>query len=170
MDMRDPVSEAPVGRRKGPSGAAAIAVVVAAVLGWWVFSGNGPQGPSGNDARYAVPDVDATPTGGDARFTAPEASPGTVPIDSYVVRDELRLTLNFRIAADCATALETPRVIEGDAAVTITLPLDAGPECSEAVERRTLGVLLDSPLSGRAVLDGARSPQVRVAPTDAAYE
>lgn len=156
-----------------PSGALAIVVVIVAVLGWWVFSGNGPQGPSGNDVRYAVPDVDATPSGTATPASAPEALPGTVRIDSYVVRDELRLTLNLRVDPECADALETPQVIESDAAVTITLSTDTGGSaapCGNPTARRTLGVLLDSPLAGRAVLDGSRSPQVRVAPTTSASE
>lgn len=152
-----------------PSGLTAVAVVVVAVLGWWVFSGNGPQGPSGNDARYAVPDVEATGAAPDA--AGPEPYPGTLRIDSYVPRDELRLSVNYRTDARC-TALETPRVIESDVSVTITLSVEdeGGTPCADPVERRTLGILLDSPLDGRAVLDGSVSPQVRVEPTTTAYQ
>lgn len=157
------------GRGNRPSGLAALGVVLAAVLGWWVFSGNGPQGPSGNDARYAVPDVDATAAASGVPSSTPEPAPGTVPIESYVARDELRITVNYLSAPGCTGALGTPQVIESDVAVTITLPVDGedGTPCADPSEQRTLAVLLDSPLDGRAVLDGSRSPQVRVEPTTA---
>jgi hypothetical protein len=157
-------------RGRVTSGAGAFALVLLAVLGWWLFSGNGPQGPSGNDARYAVPDVEATGSGAPSSSPRPVAA-GAVPIDSYVVEDDLRLAVNYRTGAACADALQTPRVIESDVTVTITLSADvAGSPCGPPEERRTLRVLLDSPLDGRAVLDGARSPRVRVEPTSATYE
>ena len=158
-------------RSRVTSGAGAFALVLLAVVGWWLFSGNGPQGPRGNDQRYAVPDVDVSGSG--APSPTPEAlPPGAILIDSYVVRDELRLAVNYRADAACADALETPRVIENDVSVTITLSADLSQttSCDAPVERHTLAVLLDSPLDGRSVLDGSRSPQVRVEPTTTAYE
>lgn len=157
------------GRRTVTSGAGAFALVLLAVLGWWLFSGNGPQGPSGNDARYAVPDVEANAANGGASPSPRPPVPGAIEIDSYVVRDQLRLGLNYRSTPSCADALDTPRVIETGTTVTITLSTDAS-GCQDPVERRTVVVLLDSPLDGRAVLDGSRSPQVRVEPTSASYE
>ena len=159
------------GRGRVTSGAGAFALVLLAVVGWWLFSGNGPQGPSGNDQRYAVPDVDVTATGDPTSPPQPTA-PGAIAIDSYVVRDELRIAVNYRVGAACADALETPRVIENDVTVTVTLSADVadGRPCGTPVERQTLAVLLDSPLDGRAVLDGSRSPQVRVEPTSSEYE
>jgi hypothetical protein len=156
-------------RRSVTSGAGAFALVLLAVLGWWLFSGNGPQGPSGNDARYAVPDVDATATTGGTSAPPRSPAPGAIELDSYVVRDELRLALNYRSASSCADALDTPRVIETGTTVTITLSADAT-GCQDQVGRHTVVVLLDSPLDGRAVLDGSRSPQVRVEPTSTGYE
>ena len=151
-----------------------MAIVLSAVFVWWLFSGNGPQGPPGNDSRYSVPDADASGSGA-VDPTPPPPAPGAILIDSYVVRDDLRLAVNYRTTAGCAAALDTPRVIENDVTVTITLSADVPDEspCGASVvvgERHTLSVLLDSPLDGRAVLDGSTSPQVRVEPTTAAYE
>ena len=164
--------ESPRGRGPVTSGAAAMVLVLVAVFGWWLFSGNGPQGPSGNDSRYAVPDVDVTAGQAGAASASPEpARPGAITIDSYVVIDDLRLAVNYRAGAACADSLQTPRVIESDVTVTITLTADVHrAPCGAPTERRTVAVLLDSPLDGRAVLDGSRSPQVRVEPTSTAYE
>ena len=154
------------------SGAAAMALVLVSVFGWWLFSGNGPQGPGGNDPRYAVPDVEVTATEPAAAPTPTQpARPGAISIDSYVVEDDLRIAVNYRVDSGCSGALKTPRIIESDVAVTITLSADVtGSPCGAPAERHTLAVLLDSPLAGRAVLDGSRSPQVRVGPTGTAYE
>jgi hypothetical protein len=149
-------------------------LVLVAVAVWWLLSGNGPQGPGGNDPLFAVPDVDAssTATPGDAPAAEPVTSDGVL-IDSYVVRDALRLDLNYRLDADCPATLETPRVVENNATVTITLRHGgAGARCDGEgpVERTSVLVLLDSPLDGRAVLDGSTSPLVRVEPTASSYD
>ena len=146
-------------------------IVLAAVFVWWLFSGNGPQGPPGNDSRFSVPDVDVSASGAPSATPDPPA-PGALRIDSYVVRDELRLAVNYRADPACADALETPRVIESDVTVTITLSADVpdSSPCGDPLERHTLVVLLDSPLDGRAVLDGSTSPQVRVEPTTTTYD
>ena len=158
------------GRGAVTSGAGAFGLVMLAVLGWWVFSGNGPQGPSGNDARYAVPEVEAT--AGTGTTPPPPTPPGSVLLDSYVPDDELRLLLNYRVPAACTDALDTPRVVESEVAVTITLTADPDGDdgCTGPSVRRTLPVLLDSALDGRAVLDGSTSPRVRVEPVSATYE
>ncbi len=155
-------------RRSVTSGAGAFGLVLLAVLGWWLFSGNGPQGPSGNDARYAVPDVDVDGSGAPTA-TPRSPAPGAIAIESYVLRDDLRLSVGYRTTPRCQAALDTPRVIESDVTVTITLTADAA-GCGSGSGRYDVTVLLDSPLDGRAVLDGSRSPQVRVEPTTATDE
>lgn len=149
--------------------------MLVAVAVWWLSSGNGPQGPAGSASRYTTPDDLVTPsaaTGG----PSPSPTPGPsardrVRIESYVVRDPLHVALNYRSAAGCV--LDTPRVLETDAAVTVTLV--ASPEgrqraCRRGVTGHTLLLRLDSPLDGRAILDGATAPQVRVEQTTDAYE
>jgi hypothetical protein len=180
MDEHAPTPE-PESRSRVTSGAFAMLLVIAAVGVWWLLSGNGPQGPGGNDPRYAVPDVDVSaptdgPTDGptDVPTDVPTgtdptpAVPGGVRIDSYVVLDDLRLSLNYQVAR-CAPELGSPRVIETDASVTITLIAEADADCAGVLEGRTVAVLIDSPLDGRAVLDGSTSPLVRVEATEAAY-
>ena len=152
-------------------------MVVAAVGVWWLLSGNGPQGPAGNDPRYAVPDVEVTGSATPGDSTPVPATPNGVLLDSYVVRDPLRLAVNYRVDGDCPADVEA-RVLENDATVTVTLSYDAstGSSCDGGgpTERATVGVLLDSPLDGRGVLDGSTSPQVRVEQIatvyDASYE
>src|SRR5687767_2144972 len=96
----------PRGRGPVTSGAFAMVLVLVAVVGWWLFSGNGPQGPRGNDSRYAVPDVDVTAGRSGAASPAPEPTrPGAIRIDSYVVEDELRLAVNYRTDASCADSI-----------------------------------------------------------------
>jgi hypothetical protein len=153
----------------------ALALVLGAVAVWWLFSGNGPQGPAGNASRYGAPDDLVTPS---APTVGPSASPTSGPrardrvrIESYVVRDPLHVALNYRSATGCL--LDTPRVLETDAAVTVTLV--ASPDgrqgaCRRGVEGHTLLLRLDSPLDGRAILDGSTAPQVRVEQTADAYE
>ena len=167
------------GRDRGSvsSGVAAMALVLAAALGWWLFSGNGPQGPRGNDARYAVPDVSPKATDGGDPAAEPsgraEPAPGTLRIDSYVMRDELRLVLNYNSPASCVGAPGTPRVVENDVSVTVTLTFETdggAPACSDELVPRTELVLLDSPLDGRALLDGSVAPQVLVEQTTTSYE
>lgn len=165
MDASEP---GPPGRASVTSGAAAILIVLAAVFVWWLLSGNGPQGPGGNDPRLAVPDVTASAAPG-ATPSGPVLLPGGVRIESYVLLDELRLSLNYRLADDCVGELGSPRVLETEAAVTLTLTVSQG-ECAGAAQPHTLAVLLDSPLRDRSVLDGSTSPQVRVERTGTAYE
>ncbi len=162
----------PPGRRGVTSGALAMALVLAAVAAWWLFSGNGPQGPPGNDSRYAVPDDEVIPSAVASSRPTP-AVPGAVGIDSYVVRDALRVALNYRIGADCDEDLDATRVLETEAAVSITLTVSPGTKparCGPPVERHTTLVRLDSPLEGRAILDGSTAPQVRVEPSATTYE
>ena len=66
----------------GPT-AFAMALVIFAVGVWWLLSGNGPQGPGGNDPRYAVPDVDVSaPSEPVEADSDPEPTvPGAVRID-----------------------------------------------------------------------------------------
>ena len=96
------------GRRSVTSGAGAFALVLLAVLGWWLFSGNGPQGPSGNDARYAVPDVDVNATNGGPGASPRPPAPGAIEIDSYVVRDQLRLAREGILRLREAPATKVP--------------------------------------------------------------
>ena len=172
------VEHAPESRSRArvTSGAFAMALVILAVGVWWLLSGNGPQGPAGNDPRYAVPDVDVSapsepgPTDAEPAGDATPAVPGAVRIDSYVVLDELRLSLNYQVEG-CAPEIRSPRVLETDASVTITLVADTS--CTRGnlgSERHSVPVLIDSPLDGRAVLDGSTSPLVRVEATETVYE
>lgn len=149
----------------------ALALVLGAVVVWWLFSGNGPQGPPGSASRYAAPEhlvTPATPTGD---LSPTPTTPNGVRIDSYVVRDPVHVVLNYRSTGGCR--LGTPRVLETDAAVTITLvgsPHDGRGACPQGFERHSVPLRLDSPLDGRAILDGSTAPQVQVQQTSDAYE
>ena len=149
--------------RRVTSGAMSMVLVLVAVGIWWLLSGNGPQGPGGNDPRYAVPDVDVSaPADPVVPSGSPEpAVPGGLRIEGYDAVDPLRLSLTYRVER-CAPELRSPRVLETDASVTITLVADVDSSCDEPLESRTVQVLIDSPLDGRAVLDGSTSPLVRV--------
>ena len=121
---------------------------------------------------YAVPDVEVTGSATPGDSTPVPATPNGVLVDSYVVRDPLRLAVNYRFDADCPSDVEA-RVLENDATVTLTLSYDdpSGSACDAGpTERGTVGVLLDSPLDGRGVLDGSRSPQVRVEQIETTYD
>lgn len=159
-------------RSRRGSGLAAVAVVFVAVLMWWLFSGNGPQGPRGNDERYAVPDVDVSPPvatdGSTPGPTEPTLTdPNGVRVESYVLEGDTRLVLNYATGpAACSGALSTPRVLESDASVIVTLSLDPPDSpadvCAAVMVPRSVAVTIGSPLAGRAVLDGGFNPPVRV--------
>lgn len=165
--------------RVGTDALALVAVLVT-VLGWWLFSGNGPQGPPGNDPRLLIPEDDVSaPADADAVGTQAElVSTTAVPVDSVVVEEPTRLALNYRTApARCVGALDTPRVLETDAAVTVTLstvPPQRVPEaCVDADQpevRHTLRIRLDTSVAGRAVLDGAWTQQRQVERVSRPYE
>ncbi len=166
MDMDDsPVPGRPRRRSSAPAGVAAIAVVIVMVLLWWLFSGNGPQGPAGNDSRFAVPDVDAT---GDAGEPPAQSNTNGVRIDGFVRERGSRVALNYTTGVpECYGTIDTPEVVETSAAVTVTLTLRPPEEpseepCPDLAMLRTVRVALGSALGDRSVLDGSFSPPVRV--------
>lgn len=156
-------------RRRVTSGGAAFAAVLAAVLVWWLFSGNGPQGPDGNAQRLAVAEDPVPGSGGEPLPDGP-ADPDAVRIDRLELLDEgRRLQLTYLAGpARCAGPLETPRVVESDVAVTVTLTLERPAEpqegCDDAEQPRSVRVDLDAPLGDRSVLDGYHRYPVRVTP------
>ena len=146
-------------------------------LGWWLFSGNGPGGPPGNAQRYAVPDAEATgPAGTAAAPTTPPARvPGTVPIDAYALVERDLVEIDYRSRpVRCVGRLDTPAVVETDAAVTVTLthvrPSTPAPRrCRGLVpQEHYVRVDLDAPLEGRSLLDGSGTQPVRVEESPAA--
>ena len=165
-DRPPPPVEPEPGRKGSSSGLLAMVAVIAFVLMWWLFSGNGPQGPDGNDPVLAVPDVDASG----------EASSGPVPVAlsdglrllSFTEDADDRLTLEVEVPAGTCSEVSTPRLVESEVAVTVTATHSTEPGCQPAPRTvaETVSVRLDSPLGERAVLDGARAQQVRVEPTD----
>lgn len=150
-------------RPRRSSGVLAMLAVIGVVLIWWLFSGNGPQGPSGNDPGLLAPDVDAS--GDTSPSAVPLAGANALRLTSYVEQAEglqLRLTVP---AGECPELL-TPRVIESDVAVTVTVLHAENDGCQVAGRDlpATLTVALDSPLADRAVLDGALVQRTRVEP------
>jgi len=157
------------------SGIAAIGIVVVMTFVWWLVSGNGPQGPRGSDATYAVPDG-PTSTGqrdGDSRrvsASGPElTNPNGVRIDEFSLQTPTRLVLSYTTAdPDCAGRIDTPEVLETDGSVTVTLTLvpPASPldRCPDLAMQETVPVDLDTALGDRSVLDGSFAQRVRVAP------
>ena len=71
--------------------------VIAFVLVWWLLSGNGPQGPDGNDPVLAVPDVDASGEPGATDSPVPVALANGLRLTSYAVSDGDRLTLEVEV-------------------------------------------------------------------------
>lgn len=168
MTSTPPAAATP--RRGGVgSGVAAIVVVLVMVVGWWIGSGNGFSGPDGNDARYAVPDADAT-----GRATTTSPSPATengVRIDGFVKESDTLLALTYTSGLpECYGALDTPQVLETDGAVTVTLtlvPPDEPPAaCPDIARISTVRVDLDSPLGDRSLLDGSLAQPARVPQTE----
>lgn len=168
-------------RRPGVgSGAAALVAVLATVIGLWLFSGNGPQGPPGNDPQLLIPEDEvAAPADGAASGAEPQlVSTTSVPLDSVVVEEPTRLALNFRTGPTrCVGPVDTAQVVETDAAVTISLrtvpPQRARAGCAKEDQpevRRTLRIGLDTSVTGRAVLDGAWTQQRRVERVSQPYE
>jgi hypothetical protein len=162
------------------SGVVAILVATGAVLVWWVVSGNSFSGPDGNDARYAVPDVDATPPAGEPTGPATQVEPEMsnrdgVRIDGFVEEEGTRLALNYVTGVpECSGTLDTPEVLETDAAVTVTLtlvpPRTPGEPCPDIARNGTVRVDLDTALGGRSVLDGSFTQRLKVEEADRAYE
>jgi hypothetical protein len=156
----------PATRRRGPTGGVvAIVVLVVMCLGWWLFSGNGPAGPDGNAQRLASPQV--TVSGDPSATPALPDVPGTVRIDGYVPEAGNRVALNYTSGpARCVGRLDTPTVLENDAAVTVTLtlvpPTSPPRRCRDATELHTVRIDLDAPLEGRSLLDGSRAQPTRV--------
>ena len=169
-------------RRRGgvPTGLWAVAAVIATVLLWWLLSGNGPQGPAGNDSRYAVPDVDASAgpgDGGSGSGDAPDlANENGVRIDTFVRDDGGRIALNYVTGVPaCYGTLDTPEVLETAAAVTVTLTLrppeqPSDEACPDLAMLRTVRVDLDAELGDRSVLDGSFAQPVRVRESDRVNE
>jgi hypothetical protein len=153
----------------GPSGLGAVAVVLVTVLAWWLFSGNGPQGPAGNDARLAVPDVDATASAGAPTTGPQQPAPGTVRIDGFELETPSRLRLTYTTGSpECVGTLHTPSVVETEASVSVILRLDAGDRpagpCREIALERTVRVALGVPLGDRSGLDASLPRAQRVPP------
>ncbi|QIK66041.1 hypothetical protein G7072_06540 [Nocardioides sp. HDW12B] len=166
-DDRPPAPVEPAVRRKGrPTGLLAMAAVIAFVLLWWLFSGNGPQGPDGNDPVLAVPDVDASADAGSSEGPVPVALSNGLRLTSYVVTDGDRLDLDVAVPRGTCADLLSPRLVESEVSVTVTVTHSTEPDCSPTARdlTDTVSVRLDSPLDGRAVLDGALAQQVRVEP------
>jgi hypothetical protein len=172
-----PVPAPTPGRRRAPAGLAAIGVVLVMVLIWWLLSGNGPQGPAGNDSRYAVPDVDVTgdpagdPAGGSTGAADAEPAPSRengVRIDGFVRGEGSGIALNYTTGVpECYGTLDTPEVLETSAAVTVTLtlrPPEPQPDapCPDLAMLRTVRVQLGAALGDRSVLDGYYAQPVRV--------
>jgi hypothetical protein len=153
-------------RRGVGTGAAAFAVLVAMLLGWWLFSGNGPGGPPGSASRMTEPGTAPVSPGGSS--VPLRTVPLGLPLVSWAEEDST-LELTYRRGADdCFGELVTPRVQESEVAVTITLvrePPSGGPTRCPLTTTDTLVVDLDGPVGDRSVLDGSYvERRVRVAP------
>jgi hypothetical protein len=148
------------------SGAAGFGVLVAMLLGWWLFSGNGPGGPPGSASRMTEPGSATIPP------TVTSAPLRTVPLGLPLVSwdgEDTQLSLTYRRGGDgCFGALATPRVTESDVAVTITLlrePPSGAPARCPFTTTGTVSVDLDTPVGDRSVLDASYvDRRVRVRP------
>ncbi len=151
---------------RGSSGLLAIVAVIAFVLVWWLLSGNGPQGPDGNDPVLAVPDVDASGEPGATDSPVPVALANGLRLTSYAVSDGDRLTLEVEVPRGSCPEVVAPRLVESEVSVTVTVTHSTEPGCRPAARALsdTVMVRLDSPLGERAVLDGALAQRVRVEP------
>ena len=154
--------DTPEVRRRG-SGLTAIVVVIGAVLVWWLFSGNGPQGPPGNDPRLLIPEGEASARPGAAAPADPTAAPDTVRIVGYVLETPDKVLVRWTSGPERCGEVGTPRVLESDVSVIVTLPLTPG-ACPATPETHTVRVGLESDLGDRALLDGSVTPPVRVTP------
>ena len=149
------------------SGAAAFAVLVLMLLGWWLASGNGPGGPPGSASRLSRPGSATVPV-----TQGPAVPPRTVPLGLPLVgwRESGRtLELTYRRGDDrCFGRLATPRVRESDVAVTITLFREPPAGSSARCPLTTTGTVLvdlDGAVGDRSVLDGSYvDRRVRVRP------
>jgi hypothetical protein len=150
------------------TGLLSIAAVIGFVLLWWLFSGNGPRGPEGNDPVLLAPDVAAEGDGSTAPSAVPIALANGLRLEGYAAQAEDRLELVLTVPAGTCPDLEPPRVSESDVAVTVTVTHSTEPTCEPLTRARaaTVPVRLDSPLGDRSVLDGAPVQQVRLAPLD----
>ncbi len=166
-DDRPPAPVEPVPRRtRRPTGLLAMVAVIGFVLMWWLFSGNGPQGPDGNDPVLAVPDVDASGDADSSDGPVPVALSNGLRLTSYAVVDGDRLELEVDVPRGTCPDLRSPRLVESEVSVTVTVTHATEPGCAPTARdlTDTVSVRLDSPLDGRAVLDGALTQQVRVEP------
>lgn len=156
-------------QRRLTSGATALVLAVVAVFVWWFASGNSPFAPRGNGETLPQPQGGVTPPA-DASGGGPElVGDAAVPLESFVTLDGSRIALNFTTGdPDCVGDLDTPRILENDGSVTVTLavvPLDPDAVCPTIAVPRTLVIDLDGPLDGRSLLDGSYAPPIRVEPT-----
>ncbi len=167
-DDRPPVQpDAPgTARPRRSSGLLSIAAVIAFVLVWWLLSGNGPQGPEGNDPELLVPDVDASGQAGASDTPVPVTLSDGLRLTSYVVRDGDLLTLAVEVPRGTCPEVLAPRLVESEVSVTVTATHSTEPGCRPTARALsdTVTVRLDSPLGERAVLDGALAQRVRVEP------
>lgn len=161
-----PASPGSASRR--PTGLLSIAAVIGFVLVWWLFSGNGPQGPGGNDPVLLAPDVDAEGDGSAAPSAVPIALANGLRLEGYAAQPGDLLEVVLTVPAGTCPELERPRVSESDVAVTVTVTHSTDLECEPLTRARaaTVPVRLDTPLGERSVLDGAPVRQVRLAPLD----
>ncbi len=147
------------------SGAAGFAVLIAMLVGWWLFSGNGPGGPPGSASRMESPGT--APLSPTSSATVLR----TVPLGLNLVswsQDGTTLHLTYRRGDDsCFGSLATPRVDESEVAVTITLlhePPEGAGRCPFTTTDE-VDVDLDGPVGDRSVLDGSYTDRrVRVRP------
>ena len=150
------------------SGLAGFGVLVAMLLAWWIFSGNGFGGPPGSASRMTQPGTaPLTPT---ASSEPLRTVPFGLPIVSWTSADDTdgSLRLTYRRGDDsCFGQLATPRVTESDVSVAITL-LREGPGAARSCPLTTTGTVvvdLDAPVGDRSVLDASYTDRrVRVAP------
>ncbi len=169
-----PVPAPPRRRSTAPTGIAAFGVVLVVVLVWWLLSGNGPQGPAGNDSRLAVPDSEVT--GSTATDPPAMSNENGVRIDGFVREGGARIALNYTSGVpECYGMLDTPEVLETSAAVTVTLTLrppdqPSDDPCPDLAMLGTVRVDLGSALGDRSVLDGSFTQPVQVQEVPRAYQ